>query len=534
MTDEERMHPEAGAGSDAGDGAGGNMPDWDEIARTVARAASERARQPEEEGAEPAATQGPVSSASGSLGVDGGIAETIHYSIKQSRRVRDVLTRILSVRRAARLYPFEHPAVADGVRELFAELRTYHDEGVEVQFAFYEGELVFGDTLLTEESVLFEHMIADMADLGVGSLVFRRELDEPELVRAMMVLSADKVEVTHNGGIEAMFSAADTPHVAVSALVALDHHSTPSEPGEPTEEARAAFSSAVSLLREIDRLLRGRRTVAPAKVKGVVRSLVDNVLTNRHAMLQLSGLKNYDEYTFYHSANVAILSLALGSTITTDHRFLQVLGTGALLHDIGKLAIDIEILNKPGPLAPDEWEAMREHPARGAEITGLMPGVDKAALVAILEHHMRFDGAGYPTRTPFHKQHITSRIVAVADSYDAMTSQRSYSAPRVQDEAMATLARGAGSSFDPTLVRLFIGLMGLYPPRSVVRLSDGSVAIVLAPADGRPTRPVVRVIADPDGEFTEPRDLALAETPELSVDVCIDPRMVNIEVDDYV
>jgi HD-GYP domain-containing protein (c-di-GMP phosphodiesterase class II) len=357
-----------------------------------------------------------------------------------------------------------------------------------------------------------------------------------ELGRAVAILASDAKEVQAADGVEHMVTEARIPHIQVGAVRMMygEGGALEGEEGEPQSDSRTAFTNAVSLMREMDALLHSNHQVSSAKVKGVVRSLVDNVLTNRYAMLQLTGLKNYDEYTFYHSANVAILSLALGSCITHDYRFLSSLGVGALLHDIGKLTVDLSILNKPGPLTPEEWASVRQHPVTGSEMTALLPGVDKAAIVTILEHHMRWDATGYPTRTPRRKQHLASRIVAVADSYDAMTSRRSYSAARVQDEAMLLLAKSAGTSLDPALVRLFVGLMGLYPPRSAVRLSDGSVGIVLAPGEDDPLRPVVRRIADPDGGFVTPEDIDLLHTPELSVKACLDPRLLNIEVDDYV
>jgi len=457
---------------------------------------------------------------------------TAHYSAKQTRRARDILTRLYAVRRAARFYPLEHPAVMEGVVLLSESLVPFFSEGVDVEFAFFEGEIMFGDQLLTEESVLFDQLIRELTSTGVGSLVFRRGADEQELARAVLILAFDAAEVAKSGGIEHMVVEADLPHVQIGAVRMLERVRKPE--GEPSEEARVAFSSAVSLMREIDRLLRANRHVSTMKVKGVVRSLVDNVLANRYAMLQLTGLKNYDEYTFYHSANVAILSLVLGSSVTNDYRFLSSLGVGALLHDIGKLTVDLQILNKPGALSPEEWANVRQHPITGAEMTALLPGVDKSAVVTILEHHMRWDGTGYPSRTPRRKQHLASRIVAVADSYDAMTSQRSYSAARVQDDAMATLAKSAGASLDPTLVRLFVQLMGLYPPRSIVRLSNDEIAIVLAPGEGDPLRPTVRVISSASGEMVTPTDIELIHRPELTVKGCIDPRLINIEIDDYV
>ncbi len=135
---------------------------------------------------------------------------------------------------------------------------------------------------------------------------------------------------------------------------------------------------------------------------------------------------------------MAILSVSLASTISRDPRFLSSLGSGALLHDIGKLEVGLDIIEKPGRLDADEWEKMRQHPLLGAQMAAQMPGVDSAVLVPILEHHMAWDGSGYPSRTPRRKQHLSSRIVAVADSYDAMTSKRSYSVgarPGPGDEA---------------------------------------------------------------------------------------------------
>jgi len=307
-----------------------------------------------------------------------GDRDVTHYSARQMRRARDVLTRMYAVRRSVRFYPLDHPAVAEGVSLLMGALRGFFEEGVDVYLTFYDGEVLLGEQLLTEESVLFDQLVRDMTGIGVGTLTLRRGIAEEELARAMAILAVDANTADQAGGVERMANEAELPHVRIGAVVAVERAGKTE--GEPIEAASAAFGSAVSLMREIDRLLRMNRHVSSAKVKGVVRSLVDNVLTNRYAMLQLTGLKNYDEYTFYHSANVAILSLALGSTVTTDYRFLSSLGVGALLHDIGKLTVDLRILNKPGALTPEEWADVRQHPVGGAEMTALLPGVDKSAV----------------------------------------------------------------------------------------------------------------------------------------------------------
>ncbi|MDP2181048.1 MAG: HD domain-containing protein [Actinomycetota bacterium] len=457
-------------------------------------------------------------------------ATSTTYSANQTRRVRDLLTRLYAVRRAARFYPIDHPAIVDGVRSLAEAIERYHKEGVDVALAFFEGELVFGEQLLTEDSIMFDQLIRELTALGVGTLVFRRGLSIAELRRAAAILAMEPSEVEAVGGIQRAANEAGLVHVEFGALKAFDK-SGPQSIGD--KEAKEAYSGALELVREIDTLIRRNQVVSAAKITGVVRSLVDNVLANRYAMVELTGLRNHDEYTFYHSANVALLSLALGSAITNDYRFLSSLATGALLHDIGKMTVDPDILNKPGALSPGEWALVRQHPVRGAQQAALIPALDKSAIVVILEHHMRHDGSGYPGRVRPRRQHLASRIVAVADAYDAMTSRRAYSAARVQDEAMEVLFRGSGTSHDPDLVRMFVSLMGVYPPRSVVRLTDGSVGIVLRPSGLDMLRPVVRLIADPTGAIVDVADVDLSAEDGLGVMHTLSAADVNIDIDDY-
>lgn len=454
------------------------------------------------------------------------------YTADQLKRARELLTRIYAVVRASSFYAFEHPAVGAAIETLFHVIDDYFAENIDVQLVFLDGTVLLGEQLLTSESVLFDQLIRDFTAVGIGSVTFRQGMPRSELTRAMKVLVMEAGEIESLGGLEAVTAASRLSLVEIGLVGVIEQAST-EEMVELTEDARAAFGNAVSIIREIQASLQARKIPKLTGISGVTKSLVDNVLSNRNAMLQMSSLKSHHEYTFYHSANVAILSVALASTITRDQRFLSSLGSGALLHDIGKLAIGLDIIDKPGALSPEEWDKMRQHPTIGTQIASQMKGVDRSVLVPIFEHHMRWDGSGYPTRTPRRKQHITSRIVAVADSYDAMTSKRSYSTARVQDEAMRLIVESAGNSLDPVLVSLFVRMMGAYPPRSVVKLSDGAVGIVVAPSESDPYRPVVRVLTAPNGGFITPVDVDLSERQGMSIEGLIDPGSLNIEIDDY-
>ena len=453
----------------------------------------------------------------------------VTFSTRQIERVRDLLGRLSGALRCLRFYPPEHPAVDAAVEGLMGVIGEYHAEGVDVPLTFFEDELLLGEQMLLEDSVLFDQLIRDMTAIGAGSVTFERGLDAAELGRFVAALATDDADIEAGGGLQKLLENAGLQHVTVAAVQLLEG---PADK-EDGHTARDSYGSALDLLRDLEMALRTRLTLPAGQTRSVVRSLVDNVLSNRFAMLELAGLKDFDEYTFYHSVNVAILSLALGSAVSEDRRFLSSLGAGALLHDVGKMTIGGDVLNKPGALTSEEWAQVRLHPVRGAEIVATMSGMDKASVVVILEHHMRFDGRGYPAVNGHTGQHLASRIVAVADAFEAMTSKRSYSAARLPDESMATLVDNMGSALDPALVSLFVRIMGVYPPRSVVRLDSGEVGIVLRPAETDLVRPVVRVIAGPDGALMQPSDMDLSEQDDRSVVSCLDPRGLNVDVDEY-
>jgi len=458
---------------------------------------------------------------------EGVLGASVRYSSRQLGRARDLLSRIDAARRAARFYPAAHPWSEETVSELFDAIRALHREGVDVQLTFYQGEVLMGDQLLPEESVLFDGLARDISASGGRSFLLKRGLTPIEVRAFVGCLAAGEDEIRRRGGLSKMLEAEGAENIRVSAVEMLgDDVMLGSSPSD-------AYADAITLMHEIDRRESAGRVPDVRRTTNVVRSLVDNVLTDRAAILRLTGLHDFDQYTFYHSANVGVLSVAIGSMISQDHRFLSILGVAGLLHDVGKLALSSEIINKPGSLTPEEWAAMRAHPVIGAQMVASMPGIDKAAVVAVLEHHQRFDGSGYPKPFGNQRQHLVSRIIALADGYDAMTSRRSYSAARQHDQAFSIITSSMGTSFDPSLVQLLIKMLGVYPPRSIVRLSDGAIGIVIEASENA-ERPTVRVVTDSQELFITPYDVNLEERLELSVTGSVDPRLTNIVIDDYI
>ncbi len=250
-----------------------------------------------------------------------------------------------------------------------------------------------------------------------------------------------------------------------------------------------------------------------------VLSIFECNITQFEAELQTLGLiKKYDEYTYLHSLNVARLSVALGKRLGLDGSHLVELGWAALLHDIGKLHVPIEVLNKAQKFTANELAVMQSHPAEALAAFAKNQPVNLQGLrrlSAAFEHHQRFDLKGYPTVAKKLHLHPFSRIVAIADTFDAMTTDRIYQRRVLPDVALKLMSQGFGTVFDPTLLQAFVTAMGAYPVGSLVMLSDQSMAVVIRYPDNSPVdRPeVVRVIP----QEHELLNLMKAELAELKI-----------------
>jgi HD-GYP domain-containing protein (c-di-GMP phosphodiesterase class II) len=191
------------------------------------------------------------------------------------------------------------------------------------------------------------------------------------------------------------------------------------------------------------------------------------------------------------------------------------LGVGLLLHDIGKLVVPSPVLRKNGPLEPDEWELMRQHPVAGVE---LLPGhaISSLAKSVVRSHHERWDGSGYPEGRVGSRIAQFARIASVADVYDAVTSARPYRAAAPAHVGYQVIVEGAGRAFDPEVVEAFRKLVAPYPAGTEVELADGSRGIVASVPSEAPDEPTVRITHRPDGSQAEPVDVPYAELPPIA------------------
>ncbi|MDV2684156.1 HD-GYP domain-containing protein [Alkalihalophilus lindianensis] len=243
----------------------------------------------------------------------------------------------------------------------------------------------------------------------------------------------------------------------------------------------------------------------------VVHSILADIKHNPDALAMLSETYVYDHYIFTHSLNVTIYTLGLATKLGYSSKQLNEIGLGALLHDVGKIAVPIEVLNKPGRLNKEEFELIKTHPKAGFDLLRDVPNIPLLAAHCAFQHHERLDGNGYPRGLTDNLIHPYAKIIGIADVFDAVTSHRVYRKPMLPHEGLELLYSGAGILFDKGLVETFRETIALYPVGLTVKLNDGRLAIVIRQNKQMSTRPVIRVFSESGRKLKLTYDIDLME-----------------------
>ncbi len=303
-------------------------------------------------------------------------------------------------------------------------------------------------------------------------------------------------------------------HGAAAAAVAPRQRKAPQRSrhalASEVEEARAAYLDGAGLIEQVLADVQHGRVIDTRACHGVVKRNLASMLRNESAMLWLIRLKSKDLYTSLHCLSVSIMAMGFGNHLGLPDDKLQLLGMAGLLHDVGKMRIDPEILNKPGKLTAEEFELIKRHPAFGLEALSAQPGVPEVALQAAYGHHERLDGTGYPLGSGPAQISYMTRIITIVDAFDAITSHRAYDYARPVQSAFEILRSASGVQFDEELVREFIRWLGAFPVGTLVELHTGEVAVVVEKHERLQLRPRVVVLRNAAKERCTPRYLDLA------------------------
>lgn len=301
-----------------------------------------------------------------------------------------------------------------------------------------------------------------------------------------------------DSGLQKRARKSDEKASAVETMYSRTEHQVQSGTEKEHPAAREAYKAAhhtVSGILEDARLGNALDTQA---AKTVVSHCVESLLRNPSALMWMAKIKHVDQYTMEHCLNVCILAIAFGRHLRLEEEELVKLGAGGMLHDVGKMQIPDEILNKPAKLSEEEFAEMMKHPEIGRNLLMKSEGSMSYAVDVAFNHHEQMDGKGYPRGLFAKELSQYSRIIAIVDAFDAMTSDRCYDASRSTLDALKEIYRERGKQFDEELALEFIQLMGPYPPGTIVELNSGHVGIVLSSQEKKRHLPQVRVVLDKD------------------------------------
>jgi len=418
-----------------------------------------------------------------------------------SRYAKDVINNLAVILRSAQIHDVMNVAVVSAINR-FVVMVNRLMEGAETisvelvkEYFYVNGSRV---KFPSEYMVSFDFLSKEFAARGLGSVTFNDKISPTDiqiLVRAFMnSASAGEPFETLVEGMQ------DVPHIVIGK--ARVHKEEEGE-FDARKAVKKTYFNAVSFTRGVMKKMSAGEKVSVKRAKRVVQTMVDQLIGEHDLLLGMTAIKDYDDYTYHHSVNVSILSIALGQQIGFPKKTLLDLGLAALFHDIGKLDIPAEILNKPSEFSEEEWATVKKHPFWGVKAILGIRGFDRNAIMAAIvafEHHIHHDETGYPRRKSKAERDLFSRIVSIVDQYDGMTSARVYArTPMTPDRALKVMMSRSGSQLDPVLMKYFVNMIGIYPVGSLVLLNSKELGLVYGGTDV-PGKPKVLVIMNSRGQ----------------------------------
>jgi putative nucleotidyltransferase with HDIG domain len=382
----------------------------------------------------------------------------------------------------------------------------------------------------------------DCSWLATPFLRNRFTITSSEQIQQLQASGVQQLEIEADDGEQDSGSAVPAMEAKAEATQPISPPVEPTPPTVPfTEElpvAKQVYKAAKLIIQQAMEDVRMGRALNMEAVSEVVGGMADSILRSPDALSSLTRLKHFDEYTFFHSVNTSVLALSVGRHLGYERVPLLQLGTGMLLHDIGKTQIPLEILNKPGRYEANEFEIMKQHVMRGAEILSHTTGLTDMFLMPTLEHHERVDGTGYPYQRPKTDLSQFGLIAAIVDIYDAVTSDRCYHKGKTPHDTLQILYQlGSQGHVDGELVQQFVQVVGVYPVGSCVLLSTGEKAIVKQINHHAPIQPVVVLLTNNNAHpLSTPVDLDLATQvgqPNRKIASILDPVTMGINPRTY-
>jgi len=382
----------------------------------------------------------------------------------------------------------------------------------------------------------FDFLVREFKKRELGLIVFRD------------ILKPEDVQLFLKGYIAAGFS--DSPYEVIEDTLSGNYSISTEklkkvlDSGEVDvrKAIKKSYFNAVSYTKGVINKIKTGEKVNIKKAKRIIETMVDQIIEEEKLLLSMTAIKDYDEYTYHHSVNVSILTIALGQRLGLSKKMLTELGVVALFHDIGKVEIPSEVLNKSTNFTEDEWKLIKKHPVWGVKAILRLRGLDSVAVrsaIVAFEHHMNYNLSGYPRVRKYTELDFYSKIVSLVDQYDAMTSSRVYSRiPLAPEKALSVMMERAGTQLDPLLFKFFINMVGVFPIGTLVMLDSRELGLVYESDAVFADRPRVLIIIDKKGERVNGPVVSLTERSETgkyyrSIVKTLDPNKYKINLAEY-
>jgi putative nucleotidyltransferase with HDIG domain len=402
-----------------------------------------------------------------------------------------VLRGFASLRRLAGSYPTGHPMIGQKLRELDEIISGLLRTGSPVRIDVIRGDVFLDGVASSSEHQANQQLLSQLSALGIDSIHIHDGVQRDELLAVAEFLwqSPDSPDSTAS-----QLAARNVRHITLGRLLPLDTRWRARHWADaPTGPLDPDYAESILMAQKAWDDATAGKPLDVVTVRDLVQLLIHKVARSNAALGQILAVKQYENLTYCHSVNVAVLSLLLGKQIGLADATLAALAEAALLHDVGKTQIPVDIVRKPGALDKSERRMIESHTTLGAEILIQTEGLHPLTPTVALEHHRTVKGTGYPdlgAAIP----HPMSQIVSVADIYEAITGARSYQAPTPPERACLIMARLAGEKLNTGLVKLFVNAVTFFPVGSLVRTSRNELGIVVRTNRREPLHPLLALV----------------------------------------
>jgi putative nucleotidyltransferase with HDIG domain len=419
-----------------------------------------------------------------------------------------VMKELITLRRLVGLYPTGHPLIEEKLRELDSAVQRRLEQSPSLQLDVVRGDVHLDGDAYRQESRTHAHLITELTDIGIQSIRIDAGVTAAELRATAEFLW--QFDGQHGGdAVRERLSRAGVQHVTLGRIVPLDTKwASKAWPDGPTGPVDPAYEEALVMAQSAFSGVSSGGDLDANAVRDTVQLLVNRVANSNAALGHVLAVKHYENLTWCHSVNVAMLSLLIGRQIGLDGQLIVALVEAALLHDIGKTRVPLEVVQKPGALDKSERKLIEAHAVYGGEILAGTPGLRPLTATVALEHHRSIVGGGYPDLGAGVIPHPMSQIVSVADVYEALTGARSYKEPTPPERACVILARIAGEQLNTSLVKAFVSTVTFFPIGSFVRTNRDEIGVVVRTSAEDPLRPVIALLRDDAAAVTAHVDLA--------------------------